>query len=64
MYVNYFKFKSTSINTRNSGKKLIIPKIKLEAARASFKYQGVKLFNSLPTKVRLEGDFNVFKKGF
>ena len=64
VFDDYFKFKSTSINTRNNGKKLIIPKIKLEAARASFRYQGVKLFNSLPTKVRLEGDFNVFKKGF
>ena len=64
MFDDYFKFKSTSINTRNNGEKLIIPKIKLEAARASFKYQGVKLLNSLSAKVRLECDFNVFKKGF
>ena len=39
VFKDCFKFKTTSINTRNNGKKLIIPKIKLEAARASFKFQ-------------------------
>jgi hypothetical protein len=64
VFEDYFKFKTTYINTRDNGNKLIIPKIKLEAARASFKFQGVKLFNSLPIKARLENDFNVFKKSF
>ena len=34
---DYFKFKTSTINTRNNGKFLIIPEIRLEAARASFK---------------------------
>ena len=64
VFDDYFKFKTSSINTRNNGKYLIIPRIRLEAARASFRFQGVKLFNSLPIKARMENDLNVFKKCF
>ena len=54
VFENYFKFKTTSVNTRNNGKKLIIPRFKSEAFRASFKFQGVKLFNLLPVEARID----------
>ena len=38
VFDNYFKFKTTSVNTRNNGKKLIIPRFKSEAFRASYKF--------------------------
>lgn len=41
---------------------LLSQKLKLEAARATFKYQGVQNFNSLPTEARTERNINVFKK--
>jgi len=62
IFEDYFKFKNTNINTRNNGNTLEIPAIKLEAAKASFKFQGIKLFNSLSKSARTELDFVKFKK--
>ena len=53
VFENYFEFKTTSVNTRNNGKKLIIPRFKLEAFRAAFKFQRVKLFNLLSVDARI-----------
>ena len=59
---NYFEFKLNKINIRSNGTMLKIPTIKLESTRASFKYQGVTLFNSLQRDQRSEVDFESFKK--
>ena len=61
-FEGYFEFKNTTMNTRNNGSMLKIPPIKLECARASFKYQGISLFNSLDKKLRMEQNFRTFKK--
>ena len=61
-FEDYFKFKNTTMSARSNGNKLEMPRIKLEAARATFKYQGINLFNSLSKDVRIETDFNRFKQ--
>ena len=60
-FKNLFNLKYNSKNTRNNGTKIEVPKIKLEAARASFFYQGAILFNNLPKDLRVESDFSKFK---
>ena len=47
------------MSTRNNGKLLKIPKVKLEFARSGFFFMGARIFNSLPIKVRafLADDF-------
>ena len=39
-------------NTRNRGKLLKLPKVKLEVGKRSFKFMGARTFNSLPVEVR------------
>lgn len=59
---DYFKFKYTKVSTRSNGTKLILPTIKLEIARKSALYQGAMLFNTLPLELRLNDDFEAFKR--
>ena len=59
---DYFVFKSSTPRIRTKGSTLLVPRIKLEAARATFKFQGVKLFNLLPMNTRTEKDFDDFKR--
>jgi len=61
-FKSYFTIKYSNVNTRRNGTTLIIPKIKLEAARASFYYQGAILFNKLPKHIRIDNDLSSFKK--
>lgn len=61
-FEGYFEFKNTKMNTRSNGSMLKIPSIKLECARASFKFQGVSIFNSLNKNLRIEQNFKTFKK--
>ena len=57
-----FEFKSAKPRTRTNGSMLKIPSIKLEAARATFKFQGIKLFNLLPKNIRNEKVYDDFKR--
>ena len=61
-FSDYFAFKKSTVNTRSNGTKLVIPRIKLESARKSTYYQGAIVFNDLPKDIRLEIDFETFKK--
>ena len=40
------------MSTRNNGKLLKIPKVKLEFARSGFFFMGARIFNFLPKEVR------------
>ena len=53
---NYFQMNDTTINTRNKGTMVRLPRIRLEIARSSFYYKGALTFNSLPRDVRSEKD--------
>ena len=47
--------------TRNKGKLLRLPPLKLEAGKRSFKFMGARIFNDLPPHVRaafLKDDIN------
>ena len=57
-----FEFKSSKPRTRTKGSMLKVPSIKLEAARATFKFQGIKLFNLLPKNIRNEKVYDDFKR--
>ena len=61
-FKDYFKVGRTNANTRHNGTNIEIPKIKLETARKSTYYQGATIFNELPTNLREETDFRIFKK--
>ena len=62
IFDSYFTMKNSTVNTRNNGTMINIPRINLEIARASFYYQGASLFNKLPKEIRAENDFISFKK--
>ena len=61
-FTDYFSVKSGTVNTRNNGFLAQLPKIKLEAARASFYFQGAATFNALPLVLRKESDTKRFKR--
>ena len=48
----YFDNLKHNKNTRNNKFSLKLPPIKLEIARASFYFGGVKIFNKLPLEIR------------
>ena len=56
---NYFQKLEDKVSTRNNGKLLIIPKVRLEFARSGFVFMGARIFNYLPMEVRasLADDF-------
>ena len=41
-----------SNSTRNGGKLLRLPRLKLEATKKSFRFIGSKLYNDLPIEIR------------
>ena len=49
---NYFQKLEHKVSTRNNGKLLKIPKVKLEFARSGFFFMGARIFNFLPKEVR------------
>ena len=56
---NYFQKLEHKVSTRNNGKLLKIPKVKLEFSRSGFFFMGARIFNSLSIEVRasLADDF-------
>ena len=40
------------MRTRNNNKLLKLPKVKLEFGKKSLRFQGAKIFNSLPIAIR------------
>ena len=61
-FKEYFKIGNISTNTRCTGMKIDIPRIKLEAARKAVYFHGAIIFNKLPKHSRKETDFRAFKK--
>ena len=51
-FKNYFETNEHMRNTRNNGKLLKLPKLRLEYFRGSFFYAGAKLYNELPHEVK------------
>ena len=51
-----------SKQTRNANFLLIVPKIKLETARSSFYYMGVKFYNDLPLNLRKVESYKEFER--
>ena len=51
-FKNYFEINKHSLRTRNSNKLLKIPSVKLEFGKKSLRFQGAKIYNSLPLKIR------------
>ena len=48
----YFEFNHHNKSTRNNDVLLKVPRVKLEMAKASFFFMGVKYYNSLPLEIR------------
>ena len=49
--------------TRANGRHLIIPKVKTESAKRGFYYSGAKIYNALPTHLKIERFYLPFKQG-
>ena len=49
-------------NTRGNGSLLVLPKVRCESGRKTFAFQGVSIYNSLPSDVRNEKYFVNFKR--
>ena len=47
-----FRLMNMEKNTRNRNLRLKLPKINLEFGKKSFMYQGAKIYNDLPLKIR------------
>jgi hypothetical protein len=50
----YFKVLEHGKNTRGDGCSLVIPRVKTEVGRKTFKFQGSLLFNKLPKELTTE----------
>ena len=63
IFISYFEKSVHDRITCNNGYLLkVLPKVKLEFSKHGFYFQGVKLFNSLPIKIRQIEDFKEFMK--
>ena len=60
-YHSYFKALQHGKNTRGDCNSLVIPKVKTEVGRKTFKFQGTLLFNNLPNDLKTEKSIVVFK---
>ena len=49
-------------DTRGNGSRLVLPKVKTETGRKTFAFQGVMIFNGLPTDIMNEPYFVKFKR--
>ena len=49
-------------NTRGDGCSLVVPRVKTEAGRKTFKFQGSLLFNKLPKELKTEKSVVVFQQ--
>ena len=61
-YHSYFKVLQHGKNTRGNGSSLVIPRIKTEIGRKSFKFQGSSLFNKLPKDLKAEKSIVILKQ--
>jgi hypothetical protein len=61
-YHTYFKVLEHGKNTRGDGCSLVVPRVKTEAGRKTFKFQGSLLFNKLPKELKTEKSVVVFKQ--
>ena len=59
---DYFEINNHTIRTRNQSLLLVLPKVRLEFGKRSFRFMGAKLFNDLPKSVREESATSTFKK--
>ena len=57
----YFQLIDHVIQTRNNGFLLRLPKTRLEFGKKAFKFEGAKVYNSLPLYIRKENDVRKFK---
>ena len=62
VFHNYFQVLDHGKNTRGDGNSLIVPRIKTEAGRKTFKFQGCSLFNKLPKDIKTEKSVVRFKQ--
>ena len=58
---NLFKYRHTPYRLRGEGFNLELPKFNLKFKMNSFTYSLTKLWNSLPSQVRLSSDANDFR---
>ena len=58
----YFEVNNHSKQTRNANFLLKVPRIKLETARSSFYYMGVKFYNDLPLILRKVKSYEEFQR--
>ena len=61
-FESYFQSIDHTINTRNNGFLLHLPKTRLEFGKKAFKFEGAKVFNSLPLAIRKENYVRKFKR--
>ena len=59
---DYFKKILHHKETRGNNKNLLLPKVRTEAARKSFLFQGSKLYNKLPDALKQEQSIMNFKR--
>ena len=58
---NLFKYRYTLYGLRGEGSNMELPNFNLQFKKNSFNHLLTKLWNSLPTQVRLSSDTNDFK---
>ena len=63
IFEKHFKRLDHQKDTRGNRSNLVVPRIRTEAARKAFSYQGVKIYNRLPPELKNENSFVRFKKG-
>ena len=62
-FKDYFqRLYHNALNTRNNGKIVKLPKVKLDFARRSFYFLGASIFNSLPLSLRNNNSRVLFRK--
>ena len=61
-FVNYFNPIVHEIETRNKSFLLRLPQMRTEYGKRSVFYNGAKVYNELPTNIRKEKDFKIFKE--
>ena len=62
LFKNYFKKILHQKETRGNNTNLLLPKVRTEAGRKSFLFQGSKLYNKLPTALKQEQSVMNFKR--
>ena len=60
-FKDYFKVFRITQNTRESGKNLLLQKVKTETARKYFYFNGSKLFNNIPSEMKDFKSVVIFK---